>query len=203
MFDNGEMTLLDDLKKRLSEALWYVNAYYYIQPDGALKGEKLTMQHADTKNLVVAGGCIASMYHNEQPNDYDIFILKSDKRLFNSIVNVDATTYHSEGYDSMQNVMATATRYEGANKLNYILTNHETREELIKGFDFKHCRASFVPHNNKFYISKTTFLCIKEKWLVPNRKPHDLKADAARRMKFLGRGFTVPSYKAFDYKKVA
>jgi hypothetical protein len=192
MFDNGEMTLLDDLKKKVSEALWMANAYYYIQPDGALKGEKLTMQHADTQNLVVAGGCIVSLYHDEQPNDYDIFILKSDERLFNCIVNVDATTYNSQGYDRMEHVKATATRYEGANKLNYILTTHETREELIKGFDFKHCRASFVPHTNTFYISKTTLQCIQNKWLVPNRNPNNLAQDAQRRAKFLGRGFTIP-----------
>ena len=52
----------------------------------------------------------------------------------------------------------------------YILTKYQTREELLEHFDYKHCKVSYVPQEDKLYINRETFDCIKLKVLKWNNK---------------------------------
>ena len=68
----------------------------------------------------------------------------------------------------MKNNKIKGTLQEHKNKIQYIITEYDTREELVSHFDFKHCCVSYDYHRDKLYITRETFDLIKQKRLVPN-----------------------------------
>ena len=74
-------------------------------------------------------------------------------------------------------------------KAQYILTTYKTREELLAHFDYKHCKVSYVPENDKLYINRETFDCIKTKTLKWNNKQLDNPRQIYRKNKLLNTGW--------------
>lgn len=73
----------------------------------------------------------------------------------------------------------------------YILTKYKTREELLAHFDYKHCKVSYVPVEDKLYINRETFDCIKNKILKWNNKQLDTPQQIYRKNKFLNTGWVL------------
>ena len=76
-------------------------------------------------------------------------------------------------------------------KAQYILTKYKTREELLSHFDYKHCKVSYVPVEDKLYINRETFDCIKTKTLKWNNKQLDNPQQIYRKNKFLNTGWVL------------
>ena len=73
----------------------------------------------------------------------------------------------------------------------YILTKYQTREELIAHFDYKHCKVSYVPQEDKLYITRETFDCIKNKILKWNNKQLEQPNQIYRKNNFLNQGWVL------------
>ena len=81
-------------------------------------------------------------------------------------------------------------------KVQYILTDYTSREELLKSFDYKHCTISYVPKEMKLYITRGAFDAIRNKQLVVN---NDQPQKKWRYDKFVKRGWRTGH--AFDHHK--
>jgi hypothetical protein len=77
----------------------------------------------------------------------------------------------------------------------YILTKYQTREELLNHFDYKHCKVSYVPEEDKLYINRETFDCIKNKILKWNNKQLDQPNQIYRKNNFLNQGWVLETDK--------
>ena len=175
--------------------------YYIISMPTAT--EKLT-KHSYTKNhvsFVIAGGVFASIFHKEKINDIDVFIL-GERHIINSeewiTPNYDAFSTlirYKEGRWNVQfrldeddnyhnpHVYGTATHKESG--IQYIMTDHLTRQDLLKDFDFVHCTVSY--HEGKLNINRGAYDAIANKHLVPQNRKKKIKQ--WRQDKFIGRGW--------------
>jgi hypothetical protein len=130
----------------------------------------------DWNRIVVAGGYFASVINDEIVNDIDLFLLRDfhNKSIIErDIWNVKNTPVASHMFtvgdmSYMKNNKIKGTLQEHKNKIQYIITEYDTREELVSHFDFKHCCVSYDYHRDKLYITRETFDLIKQKRLVPN-----------------------------------
>jgi hypothetical protein len=77
----------------------------------------------------------------------------------------------------------------------YILTRYQTREELLAHFDYKHCKVSYVPEEDKLYINRETFDCIQNKILKWNNKQLDQPNQIYRKSNFLNQGWVLETDK--------
>lgn len=180
--------------------------YYIISMPSAT--EKLT-KHSYTKNhvsFVIAGGVFASIFHKEKINDIDVFIL-GERHIINSedwiTPNYDAFStlirykegrwnvkFHLDEGDDYHNphVYGTATHKESS--IQYIMTDHLTRQDLLKDFDFVHCTVSY--HEGKLNINRGAYDAIANRHLVPQNRKKKIKQ--WRRDKFRGRGWWDDDY---------
>lgn len=71
----------------------------------------------------------------------------------------------------------------------YILTKYKTREELLDHFDYKHCKVSYVPGEDKLYINRETYDCIWKKILKVNNEQPAQQNQVYRRNNFLNKGW--------------
>lgn len=71
----------------------------------------------------------------------------------------------------------------------YILTKYKTREELLDHFDYKHCKVSYVPSEDKLYINRETYDCIWKKILKVNNEQPAQQNQVYRRNNFLNKGW--------------
>jgi len=130
----------------------------------------------DWNRIVIAGGYFASVINDEIVNDIDLFLLRDfhNKSIIErDIWNVKNTPVASHMFtvgdmSYMKNNKIKGTLQEHKNKIQYIITEYDTREELVSHFDFKHCCVSYDYHRDKLYITRETFDLIKQKRLVPN-----------------------------------
>jgi hypothetical protein len=165
---------------------------------------KRTIMEQQTWNrdrMVIAGGCFASMIIGEEVKDYDVFLLEDDHNT--RIMEYMETKYRdreendirigSSGY--MNNDRIKKTMFFGGSKCQYILTDFETREELINSFDFKHCRVSYDLMTEKLFITRETMDLILNKELDPSR-PDDLP-NPWRYDKFYNRGWKERGHQDF------
>lgn len=174
--DGGNMTP-DDLRKKL----FNVNEIAMISKIKNQLRDYLGREcpHAamfDWNRIVVAGGYFASAINEEHINDIDLFLLRDfhNKGIIErDIWNVKNTPVASHMFtvgdmSYMKNNKIKGTLQEHKNKIQYIITEYDTREELVSHFDFKHCCVSYDYHRDKLYITRETFDLIKQKRLVPN-----------------------------------
>lgn len=155
------------------------------------------------EHCVIAGSCFASWFHDEHPNDIDIFVLGlTGPKIFQDCKDHFLTTYvddyksgdcdipngrftlnmSNDQYKSKAEIIATVT--DGVTKRQYIFTKAKTRKELLKRFDYVHCCASY--ESDTFYISRNVYNAIEQKKLVVNC-PNSYRD--YREKKFLERGF--------------
>ena len=145
---------------------------------------------------VIAGGCFASMLNDDAVKDIDIFILNNQKWIYDILKMPDGQAISSfrpdliiqkeEGYHDNAHILGTALNTD--TNVQYILTDHKSRKDLIDDFDFEHCKVSYYLEDEKLYISKKTYDCIRNKQLVPSQhRPPTLW----RLKKFIHRGWTL------------
>lgn len=156
----------------------------------------------------IAGGFLASLLHEEVPNDFDFFILKHGEASNRLIKNYMKLYYDaSELYEAphLQNrYIVPSTRLTTIDKLiyrnvsgcipeQYIFTSGvDTFEDLVNDFDYKHCRSWlwFDPKCNdyKINVSPETYDLIMAKKLIlvnPDRYNQN------REQRFFARGWSV------------
>lgn len=143
--------------------------------------------------VVVAGGCFASRLHNDNAKDFDIFVLgHSDpveqKRMHDAIKRKmqisfptisDKTQNYVRDNDAVEEVWT-----ENHRNIQFIFTNHKSREDLINDFDYVHCMTSY--HLHKLYITRKIYDAIIKKHLIVN---NDKNVQEWRRQKFTDRGY--------------
>jgi hypothetical protein len=155
--------------------------------------EERTIMEQQTWNrdrMVIAGGCFASMIIGEEVKDYDVFLLYDEHNA--KIMDYMETKWRdredvrigSSGY--MNNDRIKKTMFFKQSKCQYILTTFTTREELIKHFDFKHCRVSYDLMTEKLFITRETMDAIINKTLIPNTNK---TPEYWRYQKFFDRGW--------------
>ena len=136
------------------------------------------------KDIVIAGGCFASILNKTDVHDYDFFLLnttEAQKTTFdNTVLKKGDTSY-------MKNKKIISTHLNSNNKVQWILTSYKTKEELLNGFDMQHCRVCYIPYEDALYISPATFHCIINKTLRSNGKNI---TEHWRIGKFIAKGWT-------------
>jgi hypothetical protein len=124
------------------------------------------------RNVILAGGCFSSWFHLEEPTDYDMFILNNDQRAIRHLEQLaertpDAYKVSDEEYLNNANNKGNITKVvlEKSTRVQYIVTKYKTREELISHFDCEHACVSYSPSDDKLFISRSTYDCMKNKVL--------------------------------------
>jgi hypothetical protein len=166
-----------------------------------------------TRNVVIAGGFFTSVLQNNKFKDIDIFVLNNDTTVYNELTGgfhnasgqaqVNMTEHgimrRSEMMSYMHNTNILDVINNTKTQAQYILTKYETREELLAHFDYKHCKVSYVPEEDKLYINRETFDCIKNKVLKWNNKQLDNPQQIYRKNKFLNEGWLLETTREEPY----
>lgn len=155
--------------------------------------------NAGNDNIIIAGGCFTSWFYNENPKDIDVFVLKNDHSIVNTIINnasiidkdlsgrrfkeTDSNYLHNAGNDNIERVVL-----DTKTNIQYIVTSYNTRQDLVKHFDTEHSCVSYSLAKNVLYITPKTFQCIASLKLVPH---NGNKIAEWRKEKFLKRGFSL------------
>ena len=140
-------------------------------------------------NCIVTGGCSASAFYDQEPNDWDLlFKDEVSSRSFNHYI-MD----HKE--DVMEAGMYTGVQFTG----KLITTNAITLKNKVQvidwkwqrnNFDFIHCMPWYDLQADKYHIAKEQYDAIKNKELIA-RDPSTFKPNDRRLKKWLDRGFTI------------
>ncbi len=147
------------------------------------------------KNGILAGGAIASLFHGEEPNDWDIYL--ETHSLSNQFLD-----RVMKGLDGIEDVIAdinpnynVTTLLDGKivteravtfrNKLQVIVMTDRTSRET---FDFLHCMPYFEFGSGNFYISRAQYDAIKQRKLVQNPKFKD-QPNVRRLQKLIAQGW--------------
>lgn len=138
----------------------------------------LNMKKFASQKYIVAGGCFASLFHNEDPRDYDFFLLSSPMNsevieiikqdLKQNLETVFGRDYCIGDVTYLKNDKITDTIMLNRSKVQLINTKYNTREELVNHFDFKHCCVSYDFFTDKLYISREVYDAIMDMKLIPN-----------------------------------
>ena len=128
-----------------------------------------------SNDIVIAGGFFADLIGF---NDIDVFILNNNAVLYDYLTyvgEVDALNtvwkVHRKGNSYMNgNPHVLGVTTNKTTKFQYILTDHKSRKELLEDFDFVHCTTSYVPADDKLYITRQAYDCIVKKELRNNKK---------------------------------
>jgi hypothetical protein len=148
--------------------------------------------------LVVSGGAFPDWFHGKDPKDIDVFVLHDDtaKNKLRSYLGGRGFVLKSIDYLKQTNPGAThvqeiweGTSHPNGRKYQFIFTDYWSREELIKGFDYKHCMVSYDVGKNQIYTTRQIYDAIANKHLIVNNQN---RVAEWRRTKFLDRGYTVP-----------
>jgi hypothetical protein len=147
------------------------------------------------KHTVLSGGATASLLHNEEPKDWDLYfktheemtkffmLIKDNKEIQEYVADIN------EKYmDTIINgKLVTVNAVTFKNKLQVIIK--QTHNMRIM-FDFVHCLPYYDIETDKFFISKIQFNSIKHKKIVfnPNREDN---VSAHRVEKFKQRGWRI------------
>ena len=147
----------------------------------------------------IAGGVFLPYLNVNIPSwkDIDVFVLGGEAGaaeylpLLSGCKKQENSEYMSKKYSHIHQV------YESADKrVQIICTHHNTREEVIRGFDYVHCCVSYDFKN--MFISKQTYTSIMNKTLIRN---NNNVPEQYRTKKFLDRGFTIDPNEAVEFLK--
>lgn len=144
-------------------------------------------------DCVIAGGVFASLINDAAIKDIDVFILNKNVSVYAHLTdnarNSDPWVIRDRGADNyLKNPHIHGTAFNTKTKVQYILTDYATREDLLKDFDYKHTTVSYVPKEMKLYITRGAFDAIRNKHLIVNG---DNKAQHWRQSKFENRGWKM------------
>jgi hypothetical protein len=192
LFSDGEREELRQLKQKVRN--------YYIK----YRSTEEMVFLFNTAQIVIAGGCFASLLNGEDVKDYDVFLLDYESN--RQVAQMMIDKYHTDDFDLSEGVRNNDVRIGNSNYMNndkieqtilfknsrmqYITTRYKTREELVQHFDFKHCCVSYDLSNDKLFITRQVYDLIKSRTLVPNNVNNT--PAQWRYEKFLSRGWTKP-----------
>jgi len=180
--------LKQDIRRKVSEKAGDINS---------------VLQKFFMNDCILSGSCISSIFHGEEPKDYD-FWLKPKPFLGANMLRKVIQEKHSadildisENYVIIQNYAdvgakgspqpcVTANAITFKNKFQLITL--EDYYSARKNFDFVHCKPYYVFAEDKFVISERQFSIIQQKRLVPQYPGNILKP--YRVNKFMDRGWT-------------
>jgi hypothetical protein len=179
IFQIDEITKIGALKRKAQEA----RTMFLHKVSNAM------IKHNWHNKVVMAGGCFTSWYHNEPLKDIDVFILDSTyiaDALFDCLKQ-DPDRFKVGNSSYMTNAKVSYTAFDTATRIQYIVSECKTREELLDHFDLEHDCISYCDH--KLYITRDAFDAMRTKTLKNHKgnKPADWRIN-----KFLiDRGFRV------------
>ena len=144
------------------------------------------------KNCVVSGGCSASIFHSQEPNDYDLYF-KSQEALDELKIFLDKTRTRNLVKDVNPNYLNTIVAgklitAQAVTLFNDIQLITMGTIDMIDTFDFIHCKPFYDLSENKYYISKKQYSAIKEKTLIINSSTNK-PVEAWRLHKYKERGW--------------
>ena len=201
-FSKKEIENIYRMKNEIEDLIKTKELFEYYIVSSPTATDKFTKHsYRNHPSFVIAGGVFASIFHKEKINDIDVFIL-GERHIINSeewiTPNYDAFStlirykdgrwnvqFRLDEDDNYHNphVYGTATHKESG--IQYIMTDHLTRQDLLKDFDFVHCTVSY--HEGKLNINRGAYDAIANKHLVPQNRKKKIKQ--WRRDKFRGRGW--------------
>ena len=188
VFSPGEVLNIIDMKNKAMRVT-----------DVALKF--LTFDTPMPEGLILAGGCFSSFFHTQEAKDYDVFVLK-DKNFNTTRRAIDRFILDNEftaaprfrignsAYINNQNKenKIIKTIFDTQTKVQFIITEFTTREELIDHFDCEHACVSFDIHDEKLYLSRSTYDCIATRTIQKHKNNTILDW---RKQKFKALGWKV------------
>lgn len=156
------------------------------------------------KNCVLTGGAITSLFHVEEPNDYDLLFnfsvdmlkVKVDVQHTRNIIvprtcisninanyfkDIEEVVYKGDGTKAVTDWAVTLF-----NGIQMVFKTVDYR----KGFDFIHCMPYYDIMREKLYISPHQYDCIMHKKLVIN-PAHSQPIVEKRIKKYTDRGWTI------------
>ena len=148
-------------------------------------------------DCILSGSCISSIYHGEEPKDYDFWmkpkpfskvdsIRKNIIELYSDDILDISENYGGVTVNSKPDLCVTPNAITFKNKFQLItLADYYTAR---KTFDLVHCMPYFDFMDDKFFISESQFRIIQQKKLV-SQNPGNIIADF-RVNKFKSRGWT-------------
>ncbi len=148
-------------------------------------------------DCILSGSSISSIYHGEEPKDYDFWMkpkpfLKVEairqniiEKYSDDILDI-SDNYGGAGAKGAPHPCVTANAITFKNKFQLItLADYYTAR---KDFDFVHCKPYFDFKEDKFVISERQFSIIQQKRLVSNNPGRIIAV--YRTEKFKNRGWT-------------
>jgi hypothetical protein len=148
------------------------------------------------KECILTGGCFASLFHGETPNDWDVYLKDVDTAdRFDSFVTSDTPTLNevktlTPGYIAevkVRDKLITANAVTFKNGLQVITRTCKAHRD---SFDFIHCMPYFDMKTQQLFISRAQYDTIKRKELIQN--PNFKGQPPLHRVeKFLNRGWAT------------
>lgn len=147
-------------------------------------------------NAVLTGGAVPSLFHNETPNDYDLYLKdKATIDMFNkgiltntTVINFIQDVNPKYGADTLINGKLVTPRAVSFKNGVQVITMHDA--DARKHFDYVHCMTQYYPRADNLYISKQQYDCIVNKKLMYNPEGKtNLGMAEYRRMKYIKRGY--------------
>lgn len=155
------------------------------------------------KRGILTGGALSSLFHDETPNDLDIYFHRHEDIVWaNLFFKEQANTRfimdmkHNYMQAVVQGKYFTANAITLVNGLQLILLQ---TAELRNLFDFVHCMPYVDLNTNKLHISDAQFQSIKNKELILNPNGH--RPTQNRIEKYMGRGWKMSAEVARQYKE--
>lgn len=206
-FSKKEIENIYRMKNEIEDLIKTKELFEYYIVSSPTATDKFTKHtYKNHPSFVIAGGVFASIFHKEKIKDIDVFILGEHHIIHSEdwiTPNYDAFStlirykegrwnvqFHLEEDDNYHNphVFGTATHKESG--IQYIMTDHLTRQDLLKDFDFVHCTVSY--HEGKLNINRGAYDAIANRHLVPQNRKKKIKQ--WRKDKFRGRGWWDDDY---------
>lgn len=203
IFTSNEEKMIHLMKSKAKEvAKDIVSKFDFVSPTFASR-----VNHG---NVIIAGGCFVSWYNFHPPNDIDVFILDDydTKMAFdlyadhamntarNSIASpVKDKSDYIRSNKKITKVVEEHDQKHVGRKYQYIHTDYKTRRELLDHFDFIHTTVSYNIGEDKLYITREAFDCIKKKELKIN---NGNEPEQWRTEKFVRKGWSVFLGDKFD-----
>ena len=155
------------------------NMKRWIQAIVGLNG----LDKLDPNDAVIAGGLFASFIQGDTPRDIDVFFLNKS---FVIPYGAPSGFVKSEYQTGNPRIINVYNKKQNNIDFQFIVTDYKTREELIAGFDFKHCTMSYA--GDTLYATPTAYRAAKTKTLIGNNET----IKKWRIEKFVGRGYDWP-----------
>ncbi len=147
------------------------------------------------KESILTGGCFASLFNGETPNDWDVYLKDVDTAdRFDSFVTSDTPTLNevkdvTPGYMAEVKVRGKVVTANAVTFKNGLQVITHTCKAHREAFDFIHCMPYFDMKTQQLFISRRQYDAIKNKHLIKNAEfPH---AKGHRTEKFLERGWSI------------